>query len=137
MKDSLKPGLAVARRFEILRESTIDVLGEDRRVYATPAMVRDIEIACLEMIAGHLDDGEATVGMRVAVDHLGASLEGSWVEIGATIAEIDGRRIVLDVEVRDPVEVVGKGRHVRFVVDLARQAGRVDAKRAQLAGEIA
>ena len=51
------------------------------------------------------------------------------------IAEIDGRRVALDVEVRDPVDLVGKGRHVRFVVDLARQAERVDAKRAQLAGE--
>ena len=135
MKDSLKPGLCVTRRFDIPRESTIDVLGEDRRVYATPAMVRDIEIACLEMIAEHLDEGEATVGMRVAVDHLGASLEGSWVEVTGTVAEIDGRRIVLDVGVRDPVEVVGKGRHVRFVVDLERQAGRVDAKRAQLTGD--
>ena len=111
------------------------MLGEDRRVYATPAMVRDIEIACLETIAEHLDEGEATVGMRVEVDHLGASLEGSWVEVTGTIAEIEGRRIALDVEVRDPVDVVGKGRHVRFVVDLARQAERVDAKRTQLAGE--
>lgn len=135
MKDTLQPGLRVARRFDIPRESTIDVLGEDRRVYATPAMVRDIEIACLEMAAEHLDEGEATVGMRVAVDHLGASLEGSWVEIAGTIAEIDGRRIAFDVEVRDPVDLVGKGRHVRFVVDLARQAGRIDAKRAQLAAE--
>lgn len=135
MKDTLKQGLSVTRRFDIPRESTIDVLGADRRVYATPAMVRDIEIACLEMVAEHLDEGEATVGMRVAVDHLGASLEGSWVEIAGTIAEIEGRRIAFDVEVRDPVDLVGKGRHVRFVVDLARQAGRIDAKRAQLAGE--
>ena len=135
MKDSLKPGLTVTRRFDIPRESTIDVLGEDRRVYATPAMVRDIEIACLEMIAEHLDGNEATVGARVAVDHLGASLEGSWVEVTGTVAEIEGRRVALDVEVRDPVDLVGKGRHVRFVVDLARQAARVDAKRAALAGE--
>ena len=134
MKDSLKPGLAATRRFDIPRESTIDVLGPDRRVYATPAMVRDIEIACLDMIAEHLDEGEATVGMRVEIDHLGASLEGSWVEVTGTVAEIDGRRVALDVEVRDPVDLVGKGRHVRFVVDLARQAQRVDAKRAELAG---
>ncbi len=133
MKDTLKPGLAATRRFAIGRESTIDVLGEDRRVYATPAMVRDIEIACLDMIAGHLDDNEATVGMRVEIDHLGASLLGSWVEVTATVSEVDGRRVGLAVEVRDPLDLVGRGRHDRFVVDLGRQAARVDAKRAQLA----
>ena len=82
MKDSLKAGLKVSRRFDIGLDSTIDVLGEDRRVYATPAMVRDIEIACLEMIAEHLDAGEATVGARIELDHVGASLLGSHTRTG-------------------------------------------------------
>lgn len=134
MKDTLKPGLATTRRFDIDRDSTIGFMGEALRVYGTPAMLRDIEIACLEMIKQHLDEGEETVGARVELDHLGATLLGSWVEVKAEIVEIDRRRIVLEVEVNDPIDLVGKARHTRFVIERDRQAERLEAKRAKLAG---
>ena len=35
-----------------------------------------------------------------------------------------------EVEIRDAVEVVGRGRHVRFVIDVARQAQRIAEKAA-------
>lgn len=133
MKDSLAVGLAAARRFEIDRARTIDFMGEELRVYATPMMLRDIEVACMELIGAHLDDGEETVGARVELDHLGAALLGSSVDVHAEIVEIDRRRVVLDVEVRDPVEIVGKARHTRFVIDRPRQSERLAAKRARLA----
>lgn len=133
MKDGLAVGLAATRRFEIDRARTIDFMGEDLRVYATPMMLRDIEVACMELIGEHLDDGEETVGARVELDHLGAALLGSRVDVLAEIVEIDRRRVVLDVEVRDPVELVGKARHTRFVIDRPRQGERLAAKRARLA----
>ncbi len=133
MKDTLKPGLGATRRFEIDEEKTIGFMGENLRVYATPMMLRDIEIACLEMIKEHLDEGQETVGAAVELDHLGASLAGSWVDIKAEISEVDRRRIVLLVEVNDPCDLVGRARHTRFVIDRDKQAERLRAKRARLA----
>ena len=133
MKDTLKPGLGTTRRFDIDDDKTIGFMGEALRVYATPMLLRDIEIACLEMIKQHLEEQEETVGARVELDHLGASLSGSWVDIKVEIIEVDRRKIVLDVEVHDPIELVGRARHTRFVIDRGRQADRLQAKRAKLA----
>jgi predicted thioesterase len=132
MKDTLAVGLTTTRRITIDKERTIDFMGEELRVYATPMMARDIEIACLELVLEHLDDGENTVGARIEVDHLGASLLDSWVDITATVVDIDGRRVTLESEVSDPLDMVGKARHVRFVIDVERQKQRLVAKAAKL-----
>ena len=132
MKDTLAVGLTTTRRNTIDKERTIDFMGEELRVYATPMMARDIEIACLELVLEHLDDGENTVGARIEVDHLGASLLDSWVDITATVVDIDGRRVTLESEVSDPLDMVGKARHVRFVIDVERQKQRLVAKAAKL-----
>jgi predicted thioesterase len=56
------------------------------------------------------------------------------VDVTATIADIDGRRVTFEVEVKDAIETVGKARHVRFVVDLARQKSRLEQKRDKVKG---
>ncbi len=132
MKDTLAVGLTTTRRVDIEKDSTIGFMGEEFRVYATPAMARDIEVTCRDLVFEHLDDGEDTVGARIEVDHLGASLLGSWVDITATIVDIDGRRVTLEAEVKDPLDVVGKARHVRFVIEMERQRKRLEAKAAKL-----
>ena len=91
MKDTLAVGLTTTRRVDIDKDRTISFMGEALRVYATPAMARDIELTCRDLVFEHLDDGEDTVGARIEVDHLGASLLGSWVDVTATIVEIDGQ----------------------------------------------
>ena len=46
MKPSLTNGLSETTTLTVDRERTIDFMGEQARVYATPMLVRDIEIAC-------------------------------------------------------------------------------------------
>ncbi len=107
-------------------------MGEGLRVYATPSMARDVEVTCRDLILEHLDAGEDTVGARIEIDHLGATLLDSWVDVTVTVVEIDGRRVTLEAEVKDPLDVVGKARHVRFVIDVERQRQRLEAKAAKL-----
>lgn len=132
MKDSLKAGLTMTRRIDIDKERTIDFMGDELRVYATPMMARDIEVTCRDMVFENLDDGEDTVGARIEVDHLGASLLGSWVDVTVTITGVDGRRVTLEAEVKDPLDTVGKAKHVRFVIDKDKQKQRLEAKAAKL-----
>lgn len=132
VKDSLKQGLEIKCRYDIDRERTIDFMGDELRVYATPWMARDIEETCRQLTMEHLDDGEDTVGARIEVDHLGASLLGSWVEVTAKLVDRDGRRITFEAEVHDPLDQVGKARHVRFVIDTDRQKERLRAKARKL-----
>ncbi|MGE0747308.1 MAG: thioesterase family protein [Rhodospirillales bacterium] len=133
MKPTLTPGMTVTRRYTVDRDRTIGFMGEAMRVYATPMMLRDIERTCRDFLEEHLDAGENSVGARVELDHLGATLLDSWVEVTATVAGIEGRRVSFDCAVRDPIDTVGKCTHVRFVVDLDRQKQRLEAKAAKLA----
>ncbi len=133
MKDALKEGLTSTARIEIGTDRTIGFMGEALRVYATPSMVLDIERTCKAFLQEFLDDGENSVGARVEIDHLGATLIGQTVTIDATISSVDGRRIVFDVTVHDELDKVGQCTHTRFVVDLARQRQRLEAKRERLA----
>ena len=128
MKSSLQPGLSAESRFTVDRERTIDFMGEAARVYATPMLVRDIEVACRNLLLAHLDAGEDSVGTRVEIDHTGATLLGMEVTLTVRVAELNGRAVVFEVEGRDAVEKVVRGKHSRFVVDVAKTAQRLAAK---------
>jgi fluoroacetyl-CoA thioesterase len=133
MKPTLAAGASASVKITVDRERTIDFMGEKARVYATPMLVRDVEIACRNLILEFLDEGEDTVGTRIELDHMAATLMGMEVELKVTIAEVKGRMVTLDVEGRDTVDQICRGRHQRFVVDIKTTEARLAAK-AQKAG---
>ena len=128
MKTTLQAGVARHVELEVDHERTIDFMGEKARVYATPMLVRDIEIACRELLLEHLDAGEDSVGTRVELDHLAATLMRMKVELDVRIVEVQGRAVTFEVEGRDSVEPICRGRHQRFVVDVAKTETRLAAK---------
>ncbi len=128
MQATLKTGLESTVTFDVTREQTIDFMGEQARVYATPMLVRDIEIACRDLLLQHLDPGEDSVGTRVAIDHIAATLMGMTVTITVRIQSLEGRAVVFDIEGRDAIEPIVRGQHARFIVDVAKTAQRLAAK---------
>ncbi len=128
MKPTLVPGATRTSQLIVDRDRTIGFMGENARVYATPMLVQDIEIACRELLLEHLDAGEDSVGTRVEIDHLAATLLGMPVELKVTIAEVKGRAVTFEVEGRDSVDAICRGRHSRFVVDVEGTAARLAAK---------
>ena len=128
MKPSLSPGVSFRREIRVDRERTIDFMGEAARVYATPALVRDLEVTCREGLLEHLDPGEDSVGTRIELDHLAPTLLDATVEIAATVAEVKGRLVTFEIGARDNVEEIARGKHVRFVVDTAKTVERLRAK---------
>jgi predicted thioesterase len=128
MKYTLQAGITGSATVLVDRERTIDFMGEQARVYATPMLVRDIEMASRELLLPHLDSGEDSVGTRVEVDHLAATLLGMQVELALTVTEVAGRAVTFEFTGRDSVEPVCRGRHQRFVVDIAKTEQRLAAK---------
>ena len=128
MKPTLAAGLEHTARVDIDRERTIGFMGEDARVYATPMLVRDIEVASRDLLGRHVDEGEDSVGTRIELDHLAATLIGMRVKLRARIVEVKGRAVVFEVEGSDGVEPICRGRHHRFVVDVAKTKARLAAK---------
>ena len=131
MKASLAQGVTTTSKLTVDRDRTIDFMGEKARVYATPMLVRDIELASRELLLAHLDPGEDSVGTRIELDHLAATLMDMPVELKLTIAEVKGRAVTLDVEGRDGIDLICRGRHHRFIVDLKTTEARLAAKAAK------
>ena len=135
MKPSLRPGLSRVNRITIDRERTIGFMGEEARTYATPAMIRDIEYTCRDLIVEHADPEEDSVGMEVAVKHLAPTLMGMTVEIAVRVIAVDGRKVSFEATVKDELDQVGAGTHTRFVVEKAKTFERLKAKAARLAAQ--
>jgi len=131
MKDSLRPGVSTVRRLAVDSERTIGFMGEGGRVYGTPALIKDIEHTCRDLLLEHADAGEDSVGMEVALRHLAPTLLGMEVEITARVAALDGRKITFEISARDELEPIAAGTHVRFMVDVAKTLERLKAKAAK------
>ena len=134
MSETLKPGLTLTRRIDIDRERTISFMGDECRVYATPLMLYDVEFACRDLLLEHLEPGKDSVGTRVELDHVGATLLGMWAEITVTLSKVEGPAVSFDFTVRDAVEEVARGKHNRFIVVVEKTAQRLKAKFAKASG---
>lgn len=131
MKDTIKVGMSATRRIEVDTARTIDFLGENLRVYATPELVRDFEIVCRDFLLDHTDAGEDSVGTGISVTHGGATLRGMSVDITVTVAKIDGRLVTFDLVAKDAIEEISRGNHGRFVVEIDKLRQRVAGKAAK------
>ncbi len=133
MKSTLVPGICTVRKLTVDRPRTIDFLGEELRVYATPELVRDFEITCRELILEHCDAGEDSVGTGINIIHTGATLAGMPVEITVQVTEINGRTVKFALSARDGVEAISSGEHSRTIVNVEKLRARVAAKKAAAA----
>ena len=124
MKDTLKPGIESEFKFQIPESKTVPALfpeslefQEMPEVFATGFMVGFLEWACIKAINPYLDwPSEQTVGTHIDVSHIAATPPGFEVTAKVKLIEVDGRRLLFDVEAHDGVEPISKGKHERFVI---------------------
>jgi len=128
----IEAGLSTTRRIEIDTPRTIAFLGESLRVYATPELVRDFEIACREFLLAYTDPGEDSVGTGISISHAGATLRGMQVDMTVKVSKVEGRLVTFDLLARDSVEEISRGTHSRFVVEIEKLRARVAAKAAKV-----
>ncbi len=101
-------------------------------VLATPALCHWFESAAVRAIAPQLEPGEASVGTRLTIEHLKATPLGMRVRVESRVVAVEGRRITFEAQAVDEVELVARGTHERFVIDLDRFLAGTAAKRAQV-----
>ena len=91
-------------------------------VFGTPMMVALMEEAACNALkeANMLNEGQSSVGTHISVDHSAASPIGAKITATATITNVDGRKITLDLKAQDDKQEIGKGHHVRFIIDAER-----------------
>ena len=125
----LKPGLTGEAHLTVDFTLTAAALGDfGVVVLGTPYMINLMEIASANAVIPELEPGQTTVGTVVDVKHLAATPIDMKVTARSTLLEVDGRRLVFEVEAYDEREKIGEGRHERFIVDLERFLQRVTSK---------
>jgi predicted thioesterase len=126
---TLRPGLQGEVAVDVTDDLTAAALGSGNvHVYSTPALIALLEAAAVQALDGHLPEGKTSVGTRLNVRHLAATPVGMSVQATATLKEVDGRRLMFEVNASDEVEPIGSGTHERFIVDRERFEQRVRDK---------
>ena len=136
MKDSLKPGIEYELKYRVPESKTVPNLYPEAaefqvmpRVFATGFMVGLMEWACLMVILPHLDwPTEQSVGTHVNLSHSAATPPGLEVRARARLVQVDGRRLVFEIEAHDGVDTICKGTHERFVINAPKFVEKVKAK---------
>lgn len=114
----LKEGLTFTSKTTVTDALTAKVLGSgDMDVLATPAMVALMENAAMMAVAPELPEGMTTVGGHIETSHLRPSKVGAEIEAKAVLEKIDGKKLFFVVEAMQDGNVIGQGKHLRFIVD--------------------
>jgi len=129
MKDTIRPGLEGRADQTVEMGDLAHTLGNKGvRVLATPVLICLLENAASQAVVSHLPPGTFTVGTLVQIRHLKATPLGLQIVAQVRLREVDGRRLVFDVEAHDEVEKIAEGVHERFIVDGERFLARAKKK---------
>ena len=135
MKATLEVGAKAEFSFRIPATKTVPYLYPEAHefqlmptVFATGFMVGLMEWTCLKIVDPHLDEGEGSLGVRIDVTHLAATVPGQTVTVDAECTKIDGRRLYFHVKAHDGIDLISEGEHERMIVNWEKFIGRVNDK---------
>jgi fluoroacetyl-CoA thioesterase len=139
MKNTLVPGIRHQHAFVVTDAKTVPALYPEAdeflampAVFATGFLVGFLEWACIRAVAPHLDGPrEQTVGTHIDVSHEAATPPGMTVTATVELVAVEGRKLVFQLEARDAVDVIARGRHERFVIDREKFDARLATKAAR------
>lgn len=126
MENGLALGLRGEAALVVGTNDTAPRIGSGQiAVMGTPVMISLMEAAALNAAERMLPPGHQSLGTHLDVSHVAATPIGMRVRAEATLVEIDGRRLTFTVSAHDEAGLIGEGRHVRVVVDVARFEARL------------
>jgi len=129
----LSTGLKGRCETVVVQENTAAAVGSGLLpVFATPMMVALMENAAVNALAGHLSEGEGTVGTAMDLTHDAATPIGMKVWAEAELTAVDGRALTFTVAAYDEAGPIGKGVHHRFIIQnekfLAKAQRKLEGK---------
>lgn len=89
-------------------------------VLATAYLIGFVEWTCMRLLEPYLEPQHRSLGTLVNLSHSAATPVGMKVTAEVTLEAADDRRLRFSVVCRDEVDVISKGEHERFVVDIER-----------------
>jgi fluoroacetyl-CoA thioesterase len=120
-RDVIKIGMSAERRLVVPADQTVGhfVAGMPK-VFATPMMILQMELASGDAIKKYLEPGWVTVGTEVNVRHLAATPVGATVRTTSRVIAVERRVIRFEVEAFNDERRIGEGHHARGLVNVER-----------------
>jgi fluoroacetyl-CoA thioesterase len=130
MKEPVKPSTVGEESFVVGEEHLIDFAHDGMpEILCTPWLVWFLEHAARNAVLPALEPGESTVGVVVNAQHLAATPLGEKVVCRARVLSVDGNEISFQLEAYDEHEQIARGTHKLRVIQAARLAKKVAAKK--------
>src|SRR3954464_15819075 len=115
------PGLSARVELTVTDADTAQSVGSgDVPMLATPRVLALAEAATVAATARQMPGGVTTVGTRAEVEHKAPTPVGRKVTAVATLAKVDGRKLLFEVVVRDGDDPVAEVRVERVILDRQR-----------------
>jgi fluoroacetyl-CoA thioesterase len=115
------PGLGARVELTVTDADTAQSLGSgDVPVLGTPRLLALAEAATVAATARQMPGGLTTVGTRAEIEHRAPTPVGRLVTATATLAKVDGRKLLFEVAVSDGDQVVAEVRVERKLLDRQR-----------------
>ncbi len=127
----LQRGLRGEKEMVVERHDLASYAGNiGAEVLSTHRVILLMEQAARRAIAGRLPAGKITVGTSISIRHFAATPPGMKVRAEASLKEINGRRLLFDIVVRDEFEEIARGQNQQIIVSADRFLETVKQKEA-------
>lgn len=125
----LEKGIQGTQECIVTKELSAKEMGSgELMVYGTPAMIALMEKTAYTSVAPYLEEGMGTVGTLMNVEHIAASPVGMKITCKSQLVQVEGRKLVFQVEAFDTQGLIGKGTHERFIVVNDKFQKKADSK---------
>lgn len=131
MDFDIKIGAKNERRIKVDHNQTTSFLWEGENVFSTPSMISEMEETCRLLLKEQFLEVKSdwdSVGTVVDVNHIAATPVGAEITLRAEVITIDGRKVSFKVSAEDSLELIGEGRHERFIINVPRFREKFDSK---------
>ena len=136
MDFDIKIGAKNERKIKVDHNQTTSFLWEGENVFSTPSMISEMEETCRLLLKEQFLEVKSdwdSVGTVVDVNHIAATPVGAEITLRAEVITIDGRKVSFKVSAEDSLELIGEGRHERFIINVPRFREKFDLKVKKLA----
>ena len=114
----LQSGIKNEKNIVVTEELTASKVGSGLLpVYATPCMIALMENTCADCVQPYMQEGDGTVGTSVDIKHVSATPVGKTVRCECTLTEINGKKLVFEVNAYDDKGLIGTGTHKRAIIN--------------------
>jgi len=131
MEFDIKKGARNERRIKVDHNQTTSFLWEGENVFSTPSMISEMEETCRLLLKEQflkVDSEWDSVGTIVDVRHTAATPVGAEILLKSEVIGADGRKVSFKVSAEDSLELIGEGKHERFIINVPRFKEKFDQK---------